>query len=276
MGIRMIVTDLDGTLLLDDHRSISPRTAQMLRLAAGKGCRIAIASGRTLAGIQSILDELGCVRYALISNGAAVIDLKSGQNLFCQGMPWQIWHQVYDVLESFGEVFEIYFQGKSYMNVSLTERYKKRTMTREFLEEMLGRIQLVPDVKKAIGKAAVEKCCLARTDPKTADKIRSGLSEIPGLCITSSVPGNLEINETGTNKGNALCKLCEQIQIRPEEVMAFGDEENDLEMLRYAGWSFAMGNACDSAKAAARYRTKRNTEDGIAEAMEEYRNLFAF
>ena len=78
------------------------------------------------------------------------------------------------------------------------------------------------------------------------------------------------MNLAGTNKGNALRILCEKLGISPDEVMAMGDAENDLEMLRFVGYSVAMGNASDEVKSVARYETDTNDRHGVAKAIRKY------
>ena len=90
------------------------------------------------------------------------------------------------------------------------------------------------------------------------------------LTAVTAFPGNLELNAPGVNKGAAVQGLCARRGWSAEQVMAFGDAGNDLELLSWAGWSFAMANATDQAKAAARYVTGSNTEAGVAMAVERY------
>lgn len=80
----------------------------------------------------------------------------------------------------------------------------------------------------------------------------------------------MELTATGVNKGSAVQALCAKLGLGPEQVMAFGDAGNDLELLRWAGWSFAMDNGSDEAKAAARYTTGTNREGGVGMAVEQY------
>ena len=81
---------------------------------------------------------------------------------------------------------------------------------------------------------------------------------------------NMEITAPGVDKGEALKVLCSKLGIDASEVMAFGDADNDLGMLSWAGWSFAMGNGTDKAKAAAKYVTGRNSDSGVAQGVEQY------
>ena len=90
------------------------------------------------------------------------------------------------------------------------------------------------------------------------------------LEMVTSFAENLEFTAVGVNKGTAVQALSARLGLGPEQVMAFGDAGNDLELLSWAGWSFAMANATDQAKAAARYVTGSNTEAGVAMAVERY------
>ena len=90
------------------------------------------------------------------------------------------------------------------------------------------------------------------------------------LAVTTSFGENMELTAPGVNKGSAVQALCEKLGLEPDQVMAFGDAGNDLELLAWAGWSFAMGNASSEAKAAARYTTGTNREGGVGMAVEQY------
>lgn len=85
-----------------------------------------------------------------------------------------------------------------------------------------------------------------------------------------SAPFYLECNMKGISKGNSLARVCQNLHIAPEEVMAFGDAQNDLSTITFAGLGVAMENACDELKLAADKITLSNNEDGIAAALEKY------
>ena len=268
MDIRLIAMDLDGTLLMEDHMHISGRNLAALRSASDRGIRLAIASGRTYAGLSDTIAQLTFADYALISNGAAAVDVKTKETLFYEGIPYEKWIQVYDIMKKYHILFEIYANGKSYMEREYFDCYENDMLSREFVERLKARILPVEDGKKALCGRSVEKICSLATDPVNAPKALAELERLGGLAFTSSIPGNLEINRENTNKGNALRALCRRLGIGPEQVMAFGDAGNDLEMLSFAGWSFAMGNATEEARAAAKYVTGTNARDGVAQAVE--------
>lgn len=268
MDIRMIAMDLDGTLLMEDHLTISAANRAALEKASRRGIKIVIASGRTYTGIQDVLDQLPFADYALTANGAAVVDVKTGERIFYEGIPYEEWVPVYDILKEHRAVFEVYAEGRAYMEEEYFDRYENALLSREFVERLKSRITPMEDGKKLLNGKSVEKICALTTDPVEYPLARKKLEALEGLAMTSSIPGNLEINREGTNKGNGLAALCRKLDIDGGQVMAFGDAGNDLEMLAFAGWSYAMENGTPEAKAAARFVTASNEADGVARAVE--------
>ena len=96
------------------------------------------------------------------------------------------------------------------------------------------------------------------------------LDQILGLSVTSSDPRNLEICPTNVSKGAALCQLAELLAIKPEQIMAVGDNYNDLSLFGVAGLSVAMGNAPELVQQQAQVVTKSNNESGVAWAVHQW------
>lgn len=105
--------------------------------------------------------------------------------------------------------------------------------------------------------------------PNHEEKLKAAalLQGLP-FFVSESVPNDIEVMPLGVDKGTGLSALAAYLNLTPAEVMAVGDGENDLAMLRYAGLSVAMGNACDTVKKTARVVTETNDEDGLAKAVE--------
>ena len=102
------------------------------------------------------------------------------------------------------------------------------------------------------------------------DAARKEIEDVPGIEITGALPMNLEINAAGVNKGKAMIELGKLLGIPREEIMAFGDGNNDLKMLKEVGTGVAMENAIPSVKEAAEYVTLSNDEEGVAKFIEKY------
>lgn len=102
------------------------------------------------------------------------------------------------------------------------------------------------------------------------DAAKEELKAVPGIEITGALEKNIEVNAEGVNKGNAMVRLGESLGIHREEIMAFGDGLNDLQMLKEVGIGVAVSNAREEVKAAADHITRSNDEEGVARFIEEY------
>ena len=103
-----------------------------------------------------------------------------------------------------------------------------------------------------------------------SDEVRAALQDIPGIELTRSSPRNVEINPAGVNKARGIEELAAFFDIPLSQVMALGDEENDLPMIKAAGYGVAMGNGSEDVKAAARFITDTNNQGGWAKAVRKY------
>ena len=123
--------------------------------------------------------------------------------------------------------------------------------------------------------ADLMKCVILPPDPDRFQALMHALLPLPGLCVTTSVMfggevPSIEVNAAGVSKGSALAALQTHLEISRAETMAFGDSENDLDMLSQAGTAVAMGNALPKIQAHADYITGTNCADGIADALQAY------
>jgi Cof subfamily protein (haloacid dehalogenase superfamily) len=263
--IKIIACDLDGTLLSDDHITISDENISAIKLAKEKGVLFCAATGRTLGVIPKMLTESGLVDYYIVSNGAKVADAKTGKTVFSTPMPEQKWHEVYNVLRDCNSVFEVYCNYKSYMDEDLFERFSSSAIPVNFTELLKNYIFPVKDMFKELKGETVEKISVLRTPAENCEKLMQILNGIKDITLCSSLPGNIEINSLGTNKGFALKKLCETLGINANETAAFGDSGNDIQMLQYAGFSYAMFRPNhEHILKAAKFPAPSNTENGVA------------
>jgi len=135
-----------------------------------------------------------------------------------------------------------------------------------------NRVVPVPDLVKWAEKPDrpdVLKIMVIGDAPELADLAQRLRREVPGLEVTSSGPDNLELMARGVSKGWGLTQLGARLKIPPQAMLAFGDSDNDLEMIRYAGVGVAMGNAHGAVKQAADRVTATCDEDGVALVIEE-------
>lgn len=263
--IKLIAMDLDGTLFDDDHRTISKRNIDAIVKAHNKGIKIVIASGRTLCQINNIL-KLIPADYVIASNGAAAID-REGRVISSDGMDYESWTEAYKVLEEYNTATEVYAYGKTYLKSSQKGLYKNKYLNNILLNELKAVINYCDDVTQTLKNKIVEKITSIYIPEDVYNTVRERLLNM-GLAVTSSVPYNIEVNKMGVNKGKGLSSLCRELNIKSDEAMAFGDGSNDVEMLLWAGCSYAMGNAVDEAKKAAKHIADTNHNNGLGKAIE--------
>lgn len=268
--IRLICLDMDGTLLDDDHATVPPRNVAALRAASERGAAVAIASGRAWALLQGVHAQIGVTRYAVLSNGAAVLDIASGEWIYRRPMDPSARRTILTLLLDWGLPFEVYCEGENYIQHDRTEQVVSSALSPEFSQVLRTCSHFPEDLNAALEGKDVEKIHIFHVPPERRKELLDAVAACGPLAVTTSFGENMELTAPGVNKGSAVQALCARLGLAPEQVMAFGDAGNDLELLRWAGWSFAMGNASDEAKAAARYVTGSNTEAGVAMAVERY------
>lgn len=268
--IRLICLDMDGTLLDDDHTTVPARNVRALRAAAERGAAVAIASGRSWGLLRDVADQVGAVRYAVLSNGAAVLDVRAGQWLYRNCLAEERWRGLVRILLEERLPFEVYCEGETYIQTDRFQSVLDCALSPQFRGVLRRHTVLPENLEDALAGRAVEKLHIYRIPEASRAAVTERLLSCGPLTAASAFPGNLEFTAPGVHKGAAVQALCARMGWSAEQVMAFGDAGNDLELLSWAGWSFAMANATEQARAAARYVTGSNTEAGVAMAVERY------
>ena len=268
--IRLICLDMDGTLLDDDHATVPQRNGSALRAAAERGAATVISSGRAWDLLQEVDVQLGVTKYAVLSNGAAVLDVTSGEWIYRSCLPDQARVPLIDLLLEWGLPFEVYCQGKNYIQLDRKEQVLSCAFTPQFQRILANYSQFPANMNDALPAGTVEKIHVFYVPPERRQELVERALGWGPLSVTTSFQDNMEFTAPGVNKGTAVQALCARLGLGPEQVMAFGDAGNDLELLRWAKWSFAMANATEDAKQAARYVTGSNHEAGVGMAVERY------
>lgn len=271
MAIKLIAMDMDGTLLDDDHATVPARNVTALRAAREKGVKLALASGRTWSLLGDPVDQLGGVDYAILANGAAIREVHSGEHIYENGFPNPQALAIIDVLVREDLPFEVYCHGQNYLRPKDADRLGEELLSPGFAEMYMRRgVRLTPDLGAALAGRPMEKINLFYVPPERQDRLRSLARATGPVEISNALARNMEFNYGGVSKGVALAALAAHLGLDRSEVMAFGDANNDLTMLRWAGWSFAMANATEEIRAAAKYHTASNREAGVGQAVERF------
>ncbi|EYB67786.1 hypothetical protein DEIPH_ctg032orf0023 [Deinococcus phoenicis] len=263
--IRLIATDLDGTLLRPDL-TVSARTRAALDAARVAGIHVVPVTARQPRGVRRIAEAAGFTDYALCGNGAHSVHLGTGETLFEAHVPEAVQRAVAQALAarvpgvlfvSVREGGEVFVAQDGYAAIAHFEDHKREPgeMGTFTLDDVLAR----PSLKFIVRHVAL-------TPRELLAELRAlGLG---GFAVTHSGAPFLEVLAEGVSKAWGLERLCARLGIAREEVLAFGDAPNDAEMLAWAGRGVAMANAEPEALEAADEVTLNNAEDGVAVVIE--------
>lgn len=274
MKIKLIALDLDGTLL-DSNGIISNKTCDAIKEAVKRGIEIVLATGRNIGLICEEIKAIDGIRYAITSNGAAVIDIREERVIFSNFINLDILKRIIDLIKNYPIVIELYADGHAYVDKDVFDNPEKYNLNENQIHLMSYNhilidkfFDLIDESKDINWIKCVEKINIPFLNEDIKKKVLKSLSnEFDELKITSSGKDNIEINISSANKGNGLEKLVNILGIRLEEVAAIGDNNNDIEMIERSGLGIAMGNAIDEIKNKAGYVTVDNDKNGAAEAI---------
>ena len=273
MTIKMIATDLDGTFV-NDQKQLIDENVQAFAECAAQGIQIVPTTGRTIIGVPDEIKNLPGVQYVITSNGATVADLKSGTIISKCLMKYETVLRIMELAQNSEDdiMYDAYVDGVGYTKQEFWDNLLHYVPNPAILDLVRKTRKPVPDSIEYIKnlKVDIEKINLFFVTEEARVRMRKVLAEIPEVLVSSSLPNNLEINAVGADKGGALLRLAELLGIRREETMAFGDGENDISMLRMAGFGVAMENAEEHIKAVADHITVTNNEAGVAVALRKF------
>jgi len=253
---RLVATDLDGTLLRSDG-SVSPGTASVLRGVLDLGVEVAFVTARPCRWMTDLWAYVGSRGLAVVSNGALLLDVATGQPLEVHGIEPEVGLPVVDAIRAAvpGSEFAI----ETLAGISLETGYREPGHAPPGSPRGdLADLWTEPALKLLVRHASAEPAAF-----------RSGVLEAVGERATATwtVDGLMEISAAGVTKGVALARLCELVGVEPGDVIAFGDMPNDLAMLGWAGTSYAVSNAHPSVLAAADHVAPANDDDGVASVL---------
>ncbi|MFS0781835.1 Cof-type HAD-IIB family hydrolase [Bacillus sp. 1P06AnD] len=265
MAYKMIVLDLDDTLLQDDH-TISAPTKQALMEAQEMGVKVVLASGRPTYAMTEIAEELSLSSYGsyiLSFNGGKIINCQTNEELFNSVLSVDDVHRLFDISKRENVWIHTYVG-----NEIITAEENEYTTIEGEITGMP--VKEEPSFKKSISKPVVKVLMLE--DPDKLKEVESKLQKELNneFSVMRSKPFFLEITEKGVTKGTSLNQLIQMCGIKRDEVIAIGDSYNDLEMIEFAGLGVAMGNAPEDIKEKADFITTSNMEHGVAKVVEQF------
>lgn len=276
MAIKLIVTDLDGTFLNSNHVTIPQENIEAFKRAHDMGIKVAIASGRTKILTDYLIEQLPFLDYLITSNGAVTYDLHTGKVVCSTLLSNSQSVEIFNILDGYGLSYEIYFDGDCYMNSQSYAMFDEEHVAPHIFKLLSNFIKEVPSLESLLDGKGIEKLNILSLTSEQRLELEEKIAKTGDVAFASSFPmsaganGNLEMTDINATKGFAIKELASALGIGKENVMCFGDGENDCSMLSFADYSFAMANGSDYAKSTAKYMTDTNDNGGVAKAIKKY------
>ena len=265
--IKLIAFDLDGTAL-HREKGLTDFTRRVLEKASERQVVLAPATGRAWTALPESLAAMDAVRYFITSNGSSVFK-KTGsrdtaKRIYGRDMRKEQVLQMLNIAGDYSWPLEVFIEGQAYAR----QDYVMNPVGFGASSAVYVQSTRIPvkDIRRFVWENVdkIEGLNIVVADMAEKAEIRKRLEAMPDSYVTSSVPRYLEVGAGGICKASALAFLTEYLGITKEETAAFGDGENDIEMLKYAGIGIAMENAADQTKAAAKQIAGTCNEDGMA------------
>lgn len=265
--IKLVAIDLDGTLL-NEAKEISIRNKAVLKKAKEQGVHIVLCTGRPLKAMAHYLEELGLTEpgdYSITFNGGLVQKNDTGEIIEKKVMQTQDILKLYELASTLDLPLDVLSDGTVLQLPSAPNRQSLYNVLNKLLDFEPAVLNDLTD-ERVINKAVIayDQDIL---DP-AIQNIPSEYYESYEIIKTRSML--LEFMPKGVTKAYGISLLAQDLDLMPEEVMAIGDEENDLPMITYAGMGIAMANAVPLVKSSADYITADNESDGVAQVIEKF------
>lgn len=270
---KLIAFDMDGTLLNSEKKITNPVLSAIAE-ASGKGRQVVLASGRSLGELRVYKDILRYVRYWVAESGAVVYDAYNNRILYRKTFSTEVQDALVAVAEwnDTDTMFLSMSEGEIYIDSRGMENMSHYNMAAyESLFEECGRI--IGDFPSFMmrNNDGFEKINIISDSSETREIVLKRLEEqkVPATFVKAEI-SNLECSPTGISKATGLKELCSYLNISSDQVIAVGDADNDLEMLKSVGFPIAMGNGNKHVKSVAKAVVSDNNHDGTAQAIHEY------
>lgn len=282
--IKVIASDMDGTLLGDDHK-IASQTLAAIHRACDAGIRFMIATGRNFRGAMEELKGVDLTCDYLVSSGAEVRNPRQ-EVVSRVAMSTDLCREIYDVLSKYpisivfctddydyqiGTYEEIEKSSLLHLKLFFLNMEPEEIKNSEMFKRMKKTTKIVRNFQELCDEGVpIYKIFLFSDDRELLVRIEKDLGTNEKIAVASSFPTNLEITDIGAQKGPVLKAYIESLGYTMDEVMVFGDSMNDYSMLSMNfGATVAMENADPEIKNVVKYVTRSNEEFGVAYAIDE-------
>ncbi|WP_313757537.1 Cof-type HAD-IIB family hydrolase [Tissierella sp.] len=267
MKYKLVAIDMDGTLL-NSKNQVSEKTKETIVKAKGKGAYIVLSTGRVLKSALSYSRDLDLRNPIIACNGAIIAD-ENGNIIYKNPIDNNLVKEIVNLARSKNIYYHFYDENRFYSHIRVDEIlkfYSEGDDNNRIDIKIFKNLEEITSMKDL----NVYKFLFIDDDKNKLQKLRDELNGLNNIETSSSWANNIEAMGLNVSKGEGLRELCSNLKIAPDEVIAIGDNENDLSMIKFAGLGVAMGNGDESIKKQADYITDSNDEDGVAKIIEKF------
>jgi Cof subfamily protein (haloacid dehalogenase superfamily) len=263
--IALVVSDVDGTLT-NRAGAVSPANQREIRRVMNCGVHFGIATGRPTRDLQRVREDLDLALPVIVSNGMMIEDLATGEIIHSLQIEMTVIRAVLDLIVSHDVDAVILDTPQGWI-------YQVRNATGEpppWIISVGDTAHRIDEWNTYLAEDRTVLKIVAEGAESDLKRIEQALAAIEGVQVTASFPNNREIFVAHAGKANAAKLLAARLGIDAANVLAIGDQRNDIELVRWAGIGVAMGNAVPELKAVADWITRSNDEDGVAHALAHF------
>ena len=242
--VKAVFIDIDETLT-NSNREITQNTKNEIQRCINKGIKIILTSGRSRQEAIEYQEQAGTSPYIISSNGASCYDKINNVEIYNKSINKEI---LDDLLE-----YAIQNQYKIKLNYE-----NKLVLNRATYPDEQDKIKSIKELKEIIQTKKIVQCVICHEQIEKILALKEYISTKIYYC---------DITSKDVSKGNAVIEICKYLNLNTNEIITIGDGENDISMLELTQNSYAMGNAMQNVKAAAKHETLTNDEDGVAEVL---------
>ena len=271
---KLICIDMDGTLL-NSKKKISKETKKSLKAAHDMGVQIVITTGRIYCNAAYYSDLIGVTSPVIAANGAIIREKDKEEPIYKVVIPEKVNLKIlelckeYKVFPNFQGSNDIY--GGSGIISFLLYYFVYRTKSKKHKVKIHGiNSREKWNTLLKLKKQDIIKCEIYDRHRTKINEIKKALQKLDELEVVSVGRNGIDITCKNVCKGTAVKALADYYKIKREEVIAIGDNDNDIEMIEYAVLGVAMGNSRNSIKDIADYVTATNDEDGVAKVINQF------
>lgn len=274
MHYRLLALDVDGTLL-DPAGALRATVREAIMGVRQRGLRVVLCTGRRFRTALPLAHALQLAGPMVVHNGALVKDVTTGQTLQRQYLSAAIYHQAQALLRQLS--VPMAYVDAFHENVDIITEPVERAhpFQREYLQDNLQHCRIVDTMATPPAQGVVMMSIMADgaglgTLRPVVEQALEGQGRVHFLLNKNYQGYILEVVPAGVSKWQGLQYVAAQEGIGPEDIIAVGDDHNDIDMLRFAGLGIAMGNATAEVQAAADVVTGSNAEDGLVQALARF------